>query len=177
MTSDDDRTPGEVWDVLSIYWRLEIIDSIASAFDPSPAASQIFYILQLTPTQIKSMEEVLLDRSHRDEVESRAHRKFNHVATNYLKRKSIAVSEAKFKTILDNILYANIDEDNQLVTNSSDRQDAMIFLSKVSMNPGLLYDAIPPFTHLQEEIAMLNKSQFTSQEGPQLNQLIVPDFG
>ena len=171
-TDDDNRMTTEIWDELSIYWRLEVVDSIASALNPLNAY-QILYKLRLTPYQIKKMERVLLDRRHRNEAEDRAQEELDNETTQYLMKRNIPVSQENFRTILDNTIYRSVNQNNHLVTKPSDSQNAKILLTRVGLMSEFLFDAIPPFVPHQQKIERVNKSQFKAQKDFQPSKVLV----
>lgn len=162
MTGNDDRTPTEIWDGLSIDWRMEVVESIASVFDCN--AHQVFHVLQLTPVQILIMEKLLSDRSQHSKAEDRTCEYSNQYATRYLMKRKTAVTEYRFRLFLNRTVYGHVDKADELQTNPYDRQDAELLLSKVGLTWELLYDAIPPFTPFQQQsIEELKKALLTSQ--------------
>ena len=149
--SDLDRTPSEIWDDLSVHWRLRMIDSIAAEWKPTPTAAQIFHKLQLMAFQIDDIQDVLIARIHCDEEEERAYKKLRQETTDLLLRRK-RVSEDKFREVLNDTLYETIYDEEENAPNPNDRQDAVMLLSKIGMKSKLLRDSVPPFTPAEKEM-------------------------
>ena len=133
----------DIWEELSIYYRLEVLDSLVAACDPVPSEFRALHQLPLTDTQIEAMGKVLRDRQDRNETETRAQIRLNRGTTTFLMSSNVSVSEDRFRAALDRTIYKTIERDDHLVTNTGDLQNARLFLAKAGFNPELLDNVVP----------------------------------
>ena len=153
----------DLWDRISIYYRLMVLDAVIAAYDPPPDEFQALHRLPLKNTQIQEMVRVLRDRQARSEVEEQAHRKLVRSTTSHLMKSNEPMSEEKFRAALDRTIYKDIEQSDHLVTRLGDLHHARQFLAKVGFDPELLDDVNRSSHPILQEPSGTSRQRLESQ--------------
>ena len=126
-----------VWDSLTNFYKLEILDSMLEAF-PGADAFKIMERLRLTHAQQDHAQGLLRDRQDRNEQEKRAQVQFNTKIQDHFLNKSISLTEARLNPMRDSTIYKSIDQTEHLITKPDDLKNAKWYLKMCRLDPGIL---------------------------------------